>query len=214
MSSTPHDATLAWLEQFPLGFAMIRPDGTTEWMNGAARELLDGELLVDGTDDPYPRDRLPHVRALAGERVVARDLAVRRGERTIAVEAAATPMKAADGSISYVFCSYRDITAQKQSEQALYESREAYRVLFANAPIGVYRTNAEGDLVLANPALLHMLGYESAYELAAADLIRDGLRADCDRATFHELLERGDVRGREMAWWTSDGSTIVVSENA
>ena len=214
MNVTTHDTTLAWLEELPVGFALIRPDGTTQWMNTAARELLDGETLIDGTTDPYPPERLPHMRALAGERVVVRDLAVRRGERIIAVEVAATPMKAADGAISYVFCSYRDITAQKQSEQALYESREAYRVLFANAPIGVYRTNSEGDLVLANPALLHMLGYESAYELAAADLIRDGLRADCDRATFHAMLERGEVRGREMNWWTASGGTLVVSENA
>ncbi len=214
MSPLTHEATLAWLEELPVGFALVAPDGTAQWMNTAARELLDGETLVDGTSDPYPRERLPHLRALAGEHVIVRDLAVRRGERTIAVEVSAAPIKDAGGAISYVFCSYRDITAQKQSEQALYESREAYRVLFANAPIGLYRTNAEGDLVLANPALLHMLGYETAYELAAADLIRDGLRADCDRATFHEMLERGEVRGREMSWWTSDGSTLVVSENA
>ena len=97
---------------------------------------------------------------------------------------------------------------------ALHASREAYRVLFANAPVGLYRANRDGDVILANPFLLRMLGYESFEELAAADLTRGGLRAECDRHTFRTMLLRGAVHNFEARWWTNDGGTILLSENA
>jgi two-component system, sensor histidine kinase and response regulator len=97
---------------------------------------------------------------------------------------------------------------------ALHGNREAYRVLFANAPVGLYRANAEGELVLANPELLRSLGYDTFEQLAAADVMRGGLRPDCDRETFRRMLERGQVRGFETRWWTNDGGTIVLHETA
>jgi PAS domain S-box-containing protein len=102
------------------------------------------------------------------------------------------------------------------SEQAaaLHASREAYRVMFANAPVGLYRANPDGELILANPFLLKLLGYESFEDLAAADVSRGGLRVDCDRKTFRNKLHRGEVVNLETKWLTSSGNTIVLCENA
>ena len=97
---------------------------------------------------------------------------------------------------------------------ALHASREGYRVLFENAPVGLYRANLDGDVILANPFLLRMLGYESFEALAAADVARGGLRIDCDRNTFRGRLLRGEVNGFEARWWTNDGDAILISENA
>ena len=99
-------------------------------------------------------------------------------------------------------------------DAALHASREAYRVLFASSPSGLYRANRDGEVVLANPALLRMLDYDTFDQLAAADVMRGGLRPELDRDTFRSMLERGDVRGLETDWWTKNGSRICLRETA
>ncbi|HEX2123465.1 MAG TPA: response regulator [Thermoanaerobaculia bacterium] len=91
---------------------------------------------------------------------------------------------------------------------------DAYRVLFENAPIGLYRVGADGQLALANPALLRMLGYSTFGEIAAGDRSPMGLRADYGRAAFLEMLARGEVCRLQTTWWKSDGSTMAVRETA
>ena len=108
----------------------------------------------------------------------------------------------------------RPPTTMTEQAAALHASREAYRVLFTNAPVGLYRANGEGDVIVANPFLLELLGYQSFEELAAADVARGGLRVDCDRKTFRTMLLRGEVVNLESRWWTNDGGTILLCENA
>src|SRR5262249_33486248 len=69
-----------------------------------------------------------------------------------------------DGMIVRVWGAQRDITAQKQAEEALRTSEERYRLLTDLSPDGVIVVNAEGTIHLANPAVLRML------EAAAADV--------------------------------------------
>jgi two-component system, sensor histidine kinase and response regulator len=99
--------------------------------------------------------------------------------------------------------------------RALQESQRAYRDLFENAPIGIYRTTPDGMIVMANPALVEMLGYRSVEELLDWNLTNDGVHADYDRAAFKALLDRfGEVRNLEGAWRRRDGTTLFVNENA
>lgn len=55
--------------------------------------------------------------------------------------------------------------ARVQAEQALQQSEERYRSLFTNLPVGVFRVDASGRLLSANPALRDMLGLTNAYEV-------------------------------------------------
>ena len=91
---------------------------------------------------------------------------------------------------------------------------DAYRVLFAHSPVGLYRANREGEIVLANPALLRILAFQSFEELAAAEAAHGGLRVDCSREDFRTLLERDGVRDFETRWWTSSGNTVLLCETA
>ena len=205
-----------WLEQLPLGMVVVGPQGETIWVNSAAREILGGrsihewEAFRDGTNEHYPQHRLPHVRALLGERVIVRDLEYRRLGRSISVEVSATPIRSPQGKITHALCCYRDITEQRASERELHESREAFRVLFENAPLGIYRMTSAGEIVLANPALLQMLGYQRLEDVPN----RDELHVEYDRETFRRMLVRGAVRALETLWRRSDGTTVHVSENA
>jgi two-component system, sensor histidine kinase and response regulator len=91
-------------------------------------------------------------------------------------------------------------------------TESAYRVVFANAPVGMYRANSDGDIVLANPALLKMLGYETFEQLAADDVSRGGIRCEIDREAFRGMLERDEVRNFESRWWTRNGSSVMLCE--
>jgi len=58
--------------------------------------------------------------------------------------------------------------------QALRRSEADHRAIFERSPIGIVRVGGDGELVEANPALLHMLGhdFESMRESAWPDLLR------------------------------------------
>jgi two-component system sensor histidine kinase/response regulator len=189
------------LERVPFGVVGLAADGVTAWANRAARAILgDGELALP-----------PLVRALGGETV--RQERVHLGPMVLEVSAA--PLPGADGRIVYAIASISDVTGNARMDQALRETQRAYRDLFEDVPIGIYRTTPGGEIVMANPALVEMLGFDSFEALRAVDLERDGVHADYDRSAFKALLNRfGEVRNLEGSWRRRDGATLIVNENA
>jgi PAS domain S-box-containing protein len=108
-----------------------------------------------------------------------------------------------------------DLTAQKQAERELAESRLRYRGLFHNLTLGVYRTTPDGRVLMANPALLRMLGYDSYPDFVAHNLDESRFAPQTPRRQFIELIERdGEVRGLEATWKTRDGRAVHVRESA
>jgi PAS domain S-box-containing protein len=107
------------------------------------------------------------------------------------------------------------IEEHRHSEERLRESEEALRALFENTVLGVYRTTPDGTILMANSALVHMLGYESFEELARRNLEEDGFEPEYPRSVFKEQIERdGQIVGLESAWIRKDGSPLFVCENA
>jgi PAS domain S-box-containing protein len=89
-----------------------------------------------------------------------------------------------------------------------------YRDFFEDAPVGIYRTTPDGRILMANPALIWMLGYGSLEELQTRNLERDDVFVRYARAEFKASLERaGELLGREDLWYTHDGRVIAVREN-
>lgn len=112
-------------------------------------------------------------------------------------------------------CVGRDITLRKQAEEALRAGEERYRTLFENAVMGLYRTTPAGQIVMANPALLQMLGYRSLEELTVRNLTNGGFFPGNSRDTFKEVVEsQGQVIGLEAVWLKRDGSRLYVRESA
>ena len=109
----------------------------------------------------------------------------------------------------------RDITDRKQAEAALAESENRFRSLVENATVGIYRTTPDGKILMANPPLVKMLGFDSFQELASRNLETEGLGANFPRSAFREQVERkGKIQGLESAWIRRDGSVIFVRESA
>jgi len=103
----------------------------------------------------------------------------------------------------------RDITARKQASEALRLSEVSFRSVIENAPYGIYRAQASGKLLLANPALQKMLGYESQAELLqlnlAADVYLDPLENERVNEIFTNQKEFTEV---QVDWKRKDGKPI------
>ena len=106
----------------------------------------------------------------------------------------------------------------KELENELAErnrAEELFRGIFENAVMGFYRTTPDGRILLANPALVSMLGYDSFDELAQLNLDKHEKRTGFSGAEFVRLIEgNGDVIGLDSAWRKRDGTLIYVRENA
>jgi PAS domain S-box-containing protein len=138
---------------------------------------------------------------------------VHKKGRQIPVEISASTMEL-DGR-AVVLAIVRDITERKRAEAALADSENRYRTLFNDSLTGIYRTTPDGRILLANPALVRMLGYDSFAQVAERNLETDGSGPEYKRDEFKHRLEReGRIVGLEVSWQTRDGRTLFVRENA
>jgi PAS domain S-box-containing protein len=109
----------------------------------------------------------------------------------------------------------RDITERKRAEDALRGSEKRFREIFENTAVGVYRTTPDGQILMANPALVQMLGYSSFEELSQRNLEEEGFEPQYQRSMFKEEIEReGRIVSSESIWITRDGKRLYVIENA
>jgi PAS domain S-box-containing protein len=109
----------------------------------------------------------------------------------------------------------RDITERKLLEEALKKSEESFRHLFENSTVGLYRTTLNGKILLANPTLVNMLGFESFEQLAKRNLEMDGFKPGYQRSEFKRMVENDTfIRGLDIVWKKKDGSEIYVQESA
>jgi PAS domain S-box-containing protein len=99
----------------------------------------------------------------------------------------------------------------------LREAEAKYHSIVENATEGIFQTTPDGRLRSANPALAHILGYQTPEKLIAEVTDLEGqvyVRPE-KRQEFKRLLETQDsVRAFEFEHYRKDGSIIWVSINA
>lgn len=109
----------------------------------------------------------------------------------------------------------QDITRRKHCEEALRISELRFRTFYENAKIGLYRTTPEGVILMANKALVKMLGYPSFEMLVERNLEKEGYEPSYNRKEFIDKIETyGELENLESAWIRQDGSMFYVRENA
>ncbi len=119
------------LEGLPVAVFVLDTDGTPVYANPAARRLLGkgadpsvhpGQLAATyearlaGTDDAYPAERMPIVRALAGESTTVSDMEIHRPDGVVPVEVWAAPVTASGGEVRYAVAVFQDIGARRRAE--------------------------------------------------------------------------------------------------
>jgi PAS domain S-box-containing protein len=131
------------LEALPMGVVVRDAQGHLYYANRTAQEVVGGgpdhrldlaegpptyAMFVTGTEEPYPLDRHPVLRAYRGEAAWVDDLELRPPGRRIPLRVGAAPIFGADGGVEYVAGSFTDLTDRVRMEQALREhARELER---------------------------------------------------------------------------------------
>ena len=89
-----------------------------------------------------------------------------------------------------------------------------FKSLYENATIGIYRTTLDGKILMANDALVKMLGYSSFTELPNIQM-HDIYTDMNERSKFiDKALKEGKVIGFETNFRKKDGSEISVRMNS
>jgi len=108
-----------------------------------------------------------------------------------------------------------ELNRRKLIEEMLRKGAERYKNLFENSPIGIYRTNPDGRILMANPTLVRMLGYNSFNELASSASKKADYEPTYLKKKIKKRLDKGErVRGFEAKWKRYDNTVIHVRENA
>jgi diguanylate cyclase (GGDEF)-like protein/PAS domain S-box-containing protein len=106
-----------------------------------------------------------------------------------------------------------DLVRERTAELSVAE--EKYRGIVENAVEGIYQTAPEGQYLTANPALAHMLGFDSPEQLIAERNASDGYVEPQQRLELRKILEeRGSVQGFIRQTYRRDGSKFWVSLSA
>ncbi len=106
-------------------------------------------------------------------------------------------------------------TERQKAQIALRESEERFRSVYENATIGLYRTTPDGKILMANPAAVRMLGFDSFEDIARINLETGSIRPKDQREIFKKILdEQGTIEGFESTWIKKNGSPIYVRESA
>jgi PAS domain S-box-containing protein len=127
------------LEALPVAVFVGDATGKPFYANQASREIL-GKGIVSieagqiaevyqayraGSDQLYPTEALPLMRALAGERAYVTDLEIRHPDRAVPVECWSTPVFDAAGRVVWAIVVFSDITLRKQAEEELRGAKAA-----------------------------------------------------------------------------------------
>ena len=107
-----------------------------------------------------------------------------------------------------------DITERKRAEMALRESEARYRGLVDNAVYGIYWVTREGKLLYVNPALVQILGYDSAQDLMDVPNTRLFYVNPFDRDALVAEYMRDGRLDSTIEWKRKDGKVITVRVNA
>ncbi len=121
-----------FLEAVPIGIGILDTKAHPYYANRRAKKLLGKriapeatitelaqvyQVYVAGTQEIYPNEQLPIVRALKGEAASVDDLEIHHGDRVIPLEIWGTPIYSETGEIKFALNAFQDITERKQAEK-------------------------------------------------------------------------------------------------
>src|SRR3954470_22824452 len=119
------------------------------------------------------------------------------------------------GGRSLLYSIIHDVTERKRAEQALLRSKKNPRNIGASAPAAFPGPTPAGTILMANPALARILGYDSRDELQHRNLATDVYITEHERQiALQRFAANGYAIEEELLWRRKDGTPIWVQLNA
>jgi PAS domain S-box-containing protein len=134
----------------------------------------------------------------------------RQGHPEMSLDITVRPLSAKDGGAQLILVEGRDITAHRETIQALYQSEARFKTIFEEAGIGIVIKGVDGIMLDSNLFFQTMLGY-TATELAQRDYlsITHPLDKTVSRRMFRELVTgQRNSYTLEKRYLAKDGQTI------
>lgn len=221
------------LERLPVSVWVVDAEGRVVGLNREA-ERLQGFSASEAIGQlnllqPNPRFRIFHpedgeydpsetqaARALRGEVVVQEEVGWQTADASLIATVNAAPLTNNAGVIVGAVVVVQDITARKQSEEAVRASEEKYQDLFDNAPDMMASVDARsGAIVECNRALADALGRprEQIVGRSLVEIHSPGCHRKAT-AAWRAILERGEAHDVELCLDRDDAEPVDVSLNA
>ncbi len=113
-----------------------------------------------------------------------------------------------------VICVFLDIRDRKAAQRSRRHRRQRLERLVEQLPVGLYQASLEGDLLEANQAMAHLLGYDGPGELLRVDLSTRFVDPTDWDAWANAIEEQGVVQGFEAQARRADGRRIWLRQSA
>lgn len=126
-----------FIDAIPVGVFVVNAASQITYANTAAKQMIDSEpeqaitlaqlsnlipMYRAGTEQPYPPQQIPAIRALQGESATITDIEIEHGQRRIPLQVRASPVFSPTGQVEYAIVAFSDLTEQKESEIALQQA--------------------------------------------------------------------------------------------
>lgn len=194
------------------------PDGQCDYCNRPWHAFLgdavQGTLGERWTAAIHPEDfeacRDAYMAAIAGHRDYRWEFRLRRHDGAYRwVLSFGAPRLTADGSFGGYVGMCVDITEQRESEQRLREAVERYETLAKLAPVGIFRTAADGACLYVNDRWCEMAGMTEE-EAAGDGWVRAVHPEDREQtsAAWYAAAGKGQEYYNEIRFLRPDGSTV------
>lgn len=106
---------------------------------------------------------------------------------------------------------FAECTKRKTIEEELQRSEQNYKSLYNNSPIGLYRTGGNGEIIMANKALLKILGFESINDLSEfTQSYPLTSERNKESGLFGLIKSDGEISGKEITWKSRNGDTHFI----
>jgi PAS domain S-box-containing protein len=157
-----------------------------------------------------PLEILARIRKGAGV-INQETVRIRQDGKPVHVSLTVSPIRNPSGRLTGSAAIVRDITDRIEMEAALRRSEANFRSVIENSPYGALRTLPDGRILLANPAVVRMLGYSSESELLNLNMNTEIYRNPADRERVVEQSQNAEyLKDIEMEWKHKTGSPIMV----
>lgn len=143
------------------------------------------------------------------------DFFPRMGDAGKWLDFTATLIRDENGDIIGAIETLEDITDQKNAETALIQSEKLYRNVIENIQDVYYRSDRNGNLIMASPSILRLLEYSSFEEILGRNIADTFYYNSEDRTQFLKILSQtGAVTSYEITLRRRDGTPVFVSTSS